>query len=58
MSVYGTDTSGPSIEAFLVSAIRVSLWAKPSHLRLDVNGEVDLPASPAYALRARNPSRA
>ena len=36
VSVYGTDTSSPSIEAFLGSTFRVSLWAKPSHSHLGV----------------------
>ena len=36
VSVYGTVTYSPSIEAFLGSTIRVSLWAEPSHSRLSV----------------------
>jgi hypothetical protein len=36
VSVYGTDTNDPSIEAFLGSTIRISLRAKPSHSHLDV----------------------
>ena len=39
VSVCGTVTHDPSIEDFLGSRLRVSLWPEASHLRLDVKEE-------------------
>ena len=38
--------------------IRVRLWAKPSYSALGLNGRVDLPARPAYDLKADIPKPA
>jgi len=56
VSVCGTDTLESPLEVFPGGRINVSLWAKPSHSRLGVNGNPDFPGLPAYLLRPSKPA--
>ncbi len=50
VSVYGTVTHLPHLEAFLGSMIRVGLWAKPSYSHFRI-AAADLPTTTPYVLK-------